>query len=340
MSASVQPCRVICVTPVRNEAWILDRFLSCAAPWADHIIVADQGSTDGSAEIARSHPKVTVVDSSGLAGYDEGGRQRMLLHAARQIPGRRLIVALDADEALSCDWRSSAQWAAAHTAPPGTAFSFDWVNLLPAGNRAWTPPQKVVFAFVDDGSEHRGERIHSTRVPVPEARRVIAIDDPKVLHFQYVHWRRMESKQRWYQCWEATHGTSKRPIQLYRQYHRMDAFSRNEVGEVDERWLREYRECGIDMRDAPDSGLYWWDAEVLDWILQRGAGSLGKLALWDVDWLEVARRHGREVAAQKVRDPRGRFTRAVHRWLRMTQRRDPGAPATRWAQRLLIPFGW
>jgi hypothetical protein len=32
---------VICIVPVKNEAWILGNFLTCAQKWADHIIVAD-----------------------------------------------------------------------------------------------------------------------------------------------------------------------------------------------------------------------------------------------------------------------------------------------------------
>jgi hypothetical protein len=324
---------------VRNEAWVLDRFLKAAALWADHIIVADQGSTDGSADIALDHPKVTVIANSAPA-YDEGARQRLLLEAARRIPGRRLIVALDADEALSTTWQSSAQWAAARRAPSGTAFAFDWVNVLPSGDFAWIPRDKVVFAFVDDGSEHRGERIHSTRVPVPDPRRVVAVDDPKVLHFQHTNWRRMESKQRWYQCWEALEHPRKRPVQIYRQYHRMDAFPPEEVHAVDERWMSGYLERGIDMLEARDDDLYWWDEEVFDWIVQHGRETFGKLAVWDVDWSDIGRRLGRDFSPARVRDPRGPGTKAVHRWLDMTQRRNVESPVTRWTQRLLIPFGW
>lgn len=337
--AEEEGCCVICVTPVRNEAWILERFLTSAALWADHIVVADQASTDGSGDIARNHSRVTVVDNPAPS-YDEGARQRLLLDAARQIPGRRLIVALDADEALSSTWHGSAEWDSARAAAPGTAFAFDWVNVLPAGDSAWIPPHKIVFAFVDDGSEHLGERIHSTRVPVPDTDRVVAIDDLKVLHFQHTNWKRMESKQRWYQCWEALGHTSKRPIQIYRQYHRMDAFPREEIHPLDERWLSGYRERGIDMSAARDDDLYWWDEEVFDWIVEHGPRAFRKLALWDVDWSEVGRRLGRDVAPARVRDPRGPFAKTVHRWLDMTQRRNLESPVTRLAQRLLIPLGW
>lgn len=334
-----EDCCVICVTPVRNEAWILDAFLQAAALWADHIIVADQASTDASGSIARSHPNVIVVENRAPS-YDEGARQRLLLEAARRIPGRRLIVALDADEALSSTWHESRQWDDARAAAPGTVFAFDWVNVLPGNVSAWIPRDKVVFAFVDDGSEHEGARIHSTRVPVRDPACVVPIEDVKVLHFQHTNWKRMQSKQRWYQCWEALEHPSKRPIQIYRQYHRMDAFPRNEILPLDERWFTGYRERGIDMRKAPQDDLYWWDEEVFDWIVEHGPHAFKKLALWDVRWSDIGRRLGREVAPASVRDPRGPFAKTVHRWLDMTQRRNLQSPVTRWAQRLLIPLGW
>ncbi|MFZ0503142.1 MAG: glycosyltransferase family 2 protein, partial [Chthoniobacterales bacterium] len=55
---------VICLTPIKDEAWILERFLKCASTWADHIIIADQQSKDGSKEIARRFPKVTLIENN------------------------------------------------------------------------------------------------------------------------------------------------------------------------------------------------------------------------------------------------------------------------------------
>ena len=43
---------MIVITPVRNEAWVLDAFLTCTSSWADYIILADQHSDDGTREIA------------------------------------------------------------------------------------------------------------------------------------------------------------------------------------------------------------------------------------------------------------------------------------------------
>ena len=44
MQSAVDKPTVVCLTPVKNEAWILDRFLKCAGLWAEHIIIADQGA--------------------------------------------------------------------------------------------------------------------------------------------------------------------------------------------------------------------------------------------------------------------------------------------------------
>ena len=40
--------KIIVVTPIKNEDWILDRFLSVTSQFADLIIIADQNSTDKS----------------------------------------------------------------------------------------------------------------------------------------------------------------------------------------------------------------------------------------------------------------------------------------------------
>lgn len=46
MSSSARKTQIVCLTPVRNEAWILERFLKAAELCADHIVLADQDSTE------------------------------------------------------------------------------------------------------------------------------------------------------------------------------------------------------------------------------------------------------------------------------------------------------
>ena len=60
----MQP-HILCLTPVRNEATRLEAFLTAASTWADAIVVADQGSIDGSREIAQAHPRVVLSVTAG-----------------------------------------------------------------------------------------------------------------------------------------------------------------------------------------------------------------------------------------------------------------------------------
>src|SRR5262245_56122736 len=116
---------IVCITPIKNEAWILERFLTCASVWADHIILADQNATDGSREIAHRFPKVRLLDNSAKS-YNELERQQMLLAEARRIPGPRLLLALDADEFLTANFHTSPEWETIRNAPAGTVISFQW----------------------------------------------------------------------------------------------------------------------------------------------------------------------------------------------------------------------
>lgn len=329
---------VVCVTPVKNEEWILDRFLRCASTWADHIIVLDQCSTDRSREIAAGHSKVRLI-ADDHPEYDEPRRQRILLEAAREIPGRRIVMALDADEALSAETLSSPTWAAAQEAPPGTVMRFRWANLLPGFERAWTPLHHIPFGFVDDGQPHDGPVIHNDRLPAKPEQPSILFDDHFVLHYQYAAWNRMKSKQRWYQCWEHLHQPHKRPIQIYRQYHFMDAIPRDLIRPVDSRWFERYETNGIDMSTVSEQHWYPWDEDVLNWIVEYGPKPFARLDVWGPDYRALAKQLGRRADAGLLVDPRGPGIRLVHHWLARTQSRA-AYRRIRFVQRALIPFGW
>ena len=327
---------LVCLTPVKDEAWILERFLDAASTWADAIVIADQGSTDGSREIAEAHEKTIVVENRSKA-YDEGARQRLLLETARaHVPGPRVLIALDADEALTADAPATAEWRRLLAAEPRTVLRFRWLNLLPPGDRAWIPPGDVAFGFVDDGSEHDGDRIHSPRVPAPEHAPVLAHEEIAVLHLQYLDWERMKAKQRWYQAWERLEHPEKRPIQLYRQYHRMDALPPEQVTAARSSWLRGYAEAGIDLTRVAPQAAFSWDGDVLRWLHEHPQ-ALRRADVWDAGWERRAAALGATAGAPP--DPRSRVDRLVLAWLRRTQAASDTS-ATRWGQRALRLLGW
>jgi Glycosyl transferase family 2 len=309
---------VICLTPIRNEAWILERFLQCASLWADHIVLADQLSDDDSAAIAGSFPKVRWIPNSST-DFDEEVRWRLLLAAARRIAGPRLLIALDADEILTAGAWRTADWRTMLDAWPGTGFRFRKRNLAPGLRDCWDDTCEGLWAFRDDGRPYFGEVLHSRRLPLPAADSVVALGEIEVLHYQFTDWARMRSKHRWYQCLERLLRPARGPLEVYRQYHHMDAVPRRSLRAVRPEWLAGYAEQGIDMTHVQGAPPYWFDREVVSMIDRYGAVHFRRQAIWSADWAALAERYGCG-PRERFGDPRTRQEKAVHAWLRLTQR--------------------
>ena len=326
----------ICLTPIRNEAWIIKDFLATAKLWATHIVVADQGSTDGTLQQLQRTPGVEVVINN--AEFDELHRQRLLVGRARQIAGKRILIALDADEALSANCAASKEWELIHRAKPGTVLRFRWVNLLPGLQEAWIPPEPIPFGFVDDGTEHTGGRIHNRRVPCPQGAPILDLQDIVVLHFQYLAWDRMVSKHRWYQAWEYTVHQQKGALQIFREYNHMyGSWAKNEIRPVRPEWLAAYEAAGIDFRSLKSEPITWWDREVVQMLRAHGPAHFRKLAIWGADWNAVAA--GLGLKDRDLTDPRSPIERLAHKLLAVTQNRREALPV-RGLERLLRVAGW
>lgn len=330
--------RIVVVTPVKDEAWVLDTFLSATTSWADEVIIADQQSTDGSLDIARRYDRVRVIENDSQE-YDEGYRQRLLLREARKVPAPRIIFALDADEVLSANVLDTDFLERVRRLPPGSGIRMRWPHVFPGLERAFVPPDFTYFGFVDDGSSHTGHKLHSKRLPVRRGAPQLTTEELVVLHLSTLAWERSMAKMRWYQCWERLNLSDKRPVQLYRQYHPFDgAFSRN-IHPVNRAWFKAYAQYDITIPTQFLASAARLDEDVLGWILKHGPRHFAKLDIWNVNWFERARELGRDVPRAAVADPRGASERAVMAWLARTQGRSH-EPHVRWAQRLLRPLGW
>ena len=51
------------MTLVRDEAWVLQRFIETTLQWADELVLLDQNSTDGSRDIAAARPHVHLFEN-------------------------------------------------------------------------------------------------------------------------------------------------------------------------------------------------------------------------------------------------------------------------------------
>ncbi len=262
----------------------------------------------------------------------------MLLHHARQVQGKRILIGLDADESLSANSRESPEWKLIEAAAPGTILRFRWVNVLPGFNTAWIGPEHVPLGFIDNGVAHTGKTIHSPRVPQPEGAPVLDLQEIVVLHFQYVLWERMHSKQRWYQAWEHLKRKEKGPLDIFRQYNHMHgSWKPEEIVPLKPEWLTGFKKEGIDFLSLKCEPITWWDRELVQMLIEHGPAYFRKIGIWDTNWNDVATQLG--INGVSLHDPRNTFERITHRLLGLTQA-SRGRLGVRLFERLLRFSGW
>lgn len=301
---------LICLTPVRNEAWILRAFLEATSIWADHIIVADQMSTDGSREIALSYPKVILIDNNN-ADFNESERQSLLINRAREIKGDKILFALDTDEIFAANFRQTKDWEKIINSIPGDVFWFKWAQVMPDKKHYWITHSSFPWVFHDDGIEPHGNyarNIHSIRIPYPiDEKQMYYVEDFKVLHFQHIFPERNKSKQRFYMF--VDYSLNKRSIvKLSRTY------LPKEVEEHFDILLSEMiyeKENGFDIFDLIDlrTTKFWFDLYVAERINQKGIDFFRSLDIWDYSFLKTF----------NYNDPRLITTKILHLYLRLTQ---------------------
>lgn len=292
--------KIICLTPVKNEEWILERFLKATSLWADHIILADQGSTDRTAEIARKFSKVILIENPDRQ-FSEHKRQQLLVDKARaEFPGKKLFIALDADEFFTANIFTSPEWQTVLKADPGTFVRINWIHPFPRFNEA-AEDIKVDYGvgYMDDGHPFTVKgAIHNPRLPIPARGTHIFLHSIKLLHYNLVDFDRDRSKKRWYISWEFFHKlrSAYRVNRTYIHHHPL-----GKTIPFNHEWIKAYEDAGIDMTSLKRSTQhfeftnangtkwkleyeYWWDEEILEWMNSEGSKKFSKLDIWDKDW--------------------------------------------------------
>jgi hypothetical protein len=329
---------IICLTPVRNEEWILDRFLKCASLWADKIIISDQESTDNTAGIAINYPKVKLIRNK-FDDYNEWEIRRITYDEARKIEGKRLLIALDADEVFTPEIFVSNVWGKLLSAEPGTVIKSKFANLMPDLKHYWIGPIDLPWGFMDDGSAYNADKIHTNRMIYPKNAKELILPDLKVMHFQFTDWERMESKHRWYQCWERINNPQKSQLEIYRGYHHMYSIKDSEIKVIPDNWMQYYLNLGIDLKKTNKTEDYYWDKQVIEYMEKFGAGFFSKIAIWDVAWYKKARYYGIN-NPERFKDPRTKLEKYIHSWLKKTQKSFSNLPNRIISKILKLAFGW
>ncbi len=296
---------LVVLTPVRNEGWILDRFLATATRLADLVILADQGSTDASRIIAARYPTVTVIDNPD-AGFSEANRQSLLLEAARRlVPGPKVLLALDADEIVAADAPGRIGWRTMRSAAPGTILCFELVDLYLTTDRCMRHERWRPFGYVDDGAGHEGRTIHSGRVPLPTGAPRLKLNDIALLHYGSLRTAGLASKLRWYSALENVLGTCPSTFKRRLRYlNHLDFTGDGRVEPSRPEWFQGWEDQGIDMHTVDDPEFHWYDVEVLRLLARHGGRRFWLDDIWRCDW-EACRQWAR--AAGHAGLPEGRI---------------------------------
>ena len=311
--------KIICLTPVRNEAWILKAFLSATSLWADIIIIADQMSTDGSREIARQFPKVKLLENN-RSDIHMGDVRCMLMEEARKIDGDKILVTLDADEFWAGDFTNTLTWKRILNSEPDDVFEFKWINLRP-GMKTYRLEPTIHFNWVIHASEDffesdypKNRFIHEPRLrwsrKTTEGKEFLC-DDMRAIHFCHVNEKRVGNKLLFYQFSSvAIPNKVYNIISLYRQYNQPQ--NNACVLPIPEGMYDWYLSKGVDILaliDFSDIGKYY--TEQVQYYLERdGAKKYAILDVWNKDFCEFYHQ----------KDPRNGWQKLVHLYLRATKK--------------------
>lgn len=313
---------IICLTPIKNEAWILDKFLKSTSLWADIIIISDQMSTDGSREIAKSYPKVVLVDNDQKTDFSEYNMRKPLIDAARKIPGDKLLIALDADEVFTPNFDSK-EWDEMKRLPKGAVIKFPWINIYKNFESYWDYNYSIPVGYVDDDVEFISGLIHASRLFDPSERTKVVYEasEVKILHLQYTDWDRMKMKHRWYQCFERINYPEKKSIDIFRQYHHMDSLQKDDFIDIPVDWIDRYKAFDVDIKSISTLKNYHWEEKILNYFDEKGTLFFQKTAIWDINWVDIAKSYGRK-NSMIYKDPRNIIDILIQKILLKTQNKQ------------------
>ena len=142
--------KIVVLTPVKNEAWILPLFCRSTSIWADYIVIADQQSTDGSREIVSQYPKVIIIDNDS-PDLDEGYRDKILVDKARELVGNNgILFRIDADEIFTPNFESK-EWKKIKDSECGTVWHFRLIQLNNKLSSYWENKSITTFGAFQAG---------------------------------------------------------------------------------------------------------------------------------------------------------------------------------------------
>lgn len=315
----------ILVMPVKNEEWIIEKTLSCASLWADHIIVADQNSTDNTREICAMFPKVKIIENK--AEFHSSNVRKILLDAAREFDGFNAIFSFDADEVPTSHIFSFELDKVLKALAPGTAIEMQWLNLWRSCDKyrddasVWSNSWKQ-FGFIDNRvMQYDNLNVindHTSRVPSEATKNNSRLQFPKVLHYQFVDFERVMSKQAYNRIIEFV----QRPrnfiesLKINLKYFPTKDEQDINLKEVPQEWVDVYSLNKINFCNLQKEALTWFDLASLKKIKIFGLREFSSIDIWDIPWEQKRQlailQHSLNVPDYEIMDPRNILKKIYH----------------------------
>ncbi|MCC5833744.1 MAG: glycosyltransferase family 2 protein [Opitutales bacterium] len=278
---------VIAITPVKNEAWILNEFIEITLKFADYLLIADQQSTDGSLDIARNKDRVYVVENISSL-FDNHARSSLLIREARRLFGREtILIAIDADELFIPSPASFKEWDLIKFMDPGTTLVFDKPTFYGCHTR-WIQYGSVFpLGYIDDGTTFHGSLFHSRRIPNKQDGKVYQCRNIAFAHLDSLALSAMLSKRRLYSIREKDAGNVKLSTRWKRNSPRFTRELEKLVTPVSPNVLQSFKKAGIDIQSVQRPQPYWWDIESLRRFKINGTYNYCWDDVWDHQWEEL-----------------------------------------------------
>lgn len=314
--------KIVVLTPVKNEAWILNSFLSVCSTFADHILIADQQSTDGSLDIYPNFPKVTLVKNEN-PDFNEAERQLLLLNKARELYGENtILLALDADELIAANATKTEDWQRMLNTDPGTVLYFekpslyrDSATVIRFFHGGWP------LGYVDDGATHFPDKIHSTRVPTPPNAPKVYLEQIKFIHYNTLRLDANASKLRYYGMLENIHNTKglRNRIRMYNS--NIEASQIGDAVETTKKeWLDPWKQLDIEVHNFPTFDHYWYDIEALRLMKKYGTKRFAFDDIWNYDWeslrQKALKREEKNIPLNEIKRPFGVLSHMIEKVIR------------------------
>lgn len=296
----VDDVSIVVLTPVKNEEWILEKFLQTCSRFADVIIVADQQSTDNTKSIIEKYEKAVYLENTKTE-YDEEYRQRLLINKAREIvPGKRLLIAIDADEIISADSIDAEEWKVICSQPAGTSIYFKKPDLYPGLTEYIDYSNFFLLGFMDDDREHHGKQFHSPRVPKGDHR--YNAEQIRFMHLALVRGKQYLARQRLYSIMENINRSASLRFRFRKYSRRIQSFRyRNITKKTPAFWLN-YDRFGIRLGEFGDSEINNFNKQILEAFSKYGTEKFYYDDIWYVDYNAINEKMG-NIFAGKIQKP-------------------------------------